>query len=273
MSVEMTATDTAIPAREGPPAAVPAPRFWEIDSLRGVAIVMMVIYHVMYDLYYFRITDAIFTNPFWFLFQRTTATLFVGLVGVSLSLRSARRPLTYAALLKRGLTIFAWGLVISAVTRFALGPDVYIRFGVLHFIGVAILSAYPFLRLGRLNLVLGAGLIVLGVWLQRLAFGPPWSTYLFWLGLEPPNHTYVDFFPFLRWFGVVLIGIYLGSCLYGQTERAGRRAFPLPDAARVWWVRGLTQLGCHSLPIYLLHQPILFALFLGFFLLRSGVNF
>jgi hypothetical protein len=47
--------------------------------MRGMAVVMMVIYHFLYDLYYFRGTDSIFANPFWFYFQRTTATLFIAL--------------------------------------------------------------------------------------------------------------------------------------------------------------------------------------------------
>ncbi len=233
---------------------------------------MMVVYHLMYDLYYFRVSDAIFTDPFWFYFQRATATLFIGLVGVSLALRSARAQhrLVYAALLKRGLTILGWGLVITTITRFALGPDVYIRFGVLHFIGVSILFAYPFLRGKWLNLVFGMGLIALGVWLQRFTFGPPWSSYLFWLGLEPPNHTYVDFFPFIRWFGVVLLGIFVGNQLYGQV---GRRFSPA-DRTETWVVCALSWMGRRSLAIYLLHQPILFALFLAFFLLlRSGARF
>ena len=273
--MQITATKVIAPTQERSRPTAPAARFWEVDALRSVAIVMMVVYHVMYDLYYFRVTDTIFTNPFWFYFQRTTATLFVGLVGVSLGLRSARAQhrLTYVVLLKRGLYVLAWGLVISVVTRIALGPDLYIRFGVLHFIGFAILLAYPFLRRYWLNLILGVGLIALGVWLQQFEFGRPWS-YLFWLGLEPANHTYVDFFPFIRWFGVVLIGIFLSNLLYGQAAPTGHPKFPLPDRTDVWYIRALTRMSRRSLPIYLLHQPILFALFLALLLLlRRGALF
>jgi uncharacterized membrane protein len=47
------------------PQGVPtATRFWEVDILRGMAVVMMVIYHFMYDLYFFQVTNAIFTLPF-----------------------------------------------------------------------------------------------------------------------------------------------------------------------------------------------------------------
>jgi uncharacterized membrane protein len=37
-------------------------RFWEVDALRGMAVVMMVAYHLLYDLYYFGITDPWFED-------------------------------------------------------------------------------------------------------------------------------------------------------------------------------------------------------------------
>ncbi|MCA9330845.1 DUF1624 domain-containing protein, partial [Candidatus Saccharibacteria bacterium] len=126
-----------------------------------------------------------------------------------------------------------------------------------HFIGVSILISYPFLRWRSVNIGLGIALIVIGIWLQQFRFNPPWS-YLFWLGLEPANHTYVDFFPLVRWFGVVLIGIGIGNWLYAK----GERQFPLLDLSRVPPVSGLGILGRYALPIYLLHQPILFMLLL-----------
>lgn len=243
-------------------------RQWEVDAFRGLAVMMMVVYHFMYDLHFFRVTDAIFTNPFWFYFQRTTATLFVGLVGVSLALRRQRRgAVGFADLGKRGAILFLWGMAISGVTWFVVGPSSYIRFGILHFIGVAISLAYPFLALRWVNLALGTGLIGIGVWLQQFTFAPPWS-YLFWLGLEPPNHTYVDFFPFIRWFGVVLIGIFVGNLLYG---RATPIILPQTASNRVL-VQGVIQLGRHSLVIYLIHQPVLIALFALYFLLLTWLT-
>ena len=66
-------------------------RFWEIDSLRGVAIIMMVIYHLMWDLWFFRIMpDVVLWSGFWKYFQRTTASLFIFVVGVSLTVSYTR---------------------------------------------------------------------------------------------------------------------------------------------------------------------------------------
>ncbi|MBV7337163.1 DUF1624 domain-containing protein [Chloroflexi bacterium TSY] len=73
-----------------------AQRYWEVDALRGVAIIMMVTYHLMWDLWFFRILpDVVLYTGFWKYFQRTTASLFILLVGISLTLsyrRIKRKP-------------------------------------------------------------------------------------------------------------------------------------------------------------------------------------
>jgi len=235
-------------------------RFWEIDVARGIAVVMMVIYHFVYDLYFFQITDVIFTVRFWFYFQRVTASTFVVLVGVSLAIiyqraaakERADRSLAWR-LFQRGTRVFGWGMVISLGTYLALGLAMYIRFGILHFIGFSIAISYPFLRYRWINVGLGLLLMGAGKVLQHYTFDLPW---LVWLGFEPVNHFYVDYFPAIAWFGVVLLGIAAGNFLY----RADGRVLPLPDLSDWGPVAALRRMGQHSLPIYLLHQPALFAL-------------
>lgn len=71
-------------------------RFWEIDTLRGIAIVMMVIYHFLWNLYFFGfVSFATLVSPFWKYFQRYIACSFLLLVGVVLvvSHNAARRML------------------------------------------------------------------------------------------------------------------------------------------------------------------------------------
>jgi uncharacterized membrane protein len=239
-------------------------RFWEVDVARGAAVVMMVIYHFMYDLSYFRITDAIFTVPFWFYFQRATAGAFLILVGVSLAILAQRAavrgqegwPLLRQNL-QRGVRIFGWGLVITLATRLFLGPELAITFGILHFIGVSIAISYPFLRLRWGNLGLGIAVYAAGTLLRQHTFDAP---YLVWLGFEPTDHVYVDYFPVFPWFGIVLVGIWLGNLIYDGK----RRRFALPDGLEslsAWLpLRTLEWLGLRSLPVYLLHQPALFAI-------------
>jgi len=248
-----------------------ADHFWEIDALRGVAIVMMVTFHFVYDLYVFGISNTVFEDRFWHYFQRTTASLFIGLVGVSLAVsytRSVARhtrlgltsPSRFSKYLARGARILAWALLISVVTFFALGPTAYVQFGILHFIGVSVILAYPFLALPGLNnplsaLTVGAGLLSLGRGLMAQPVETPW---LVWLGLMPPGYAAVDYFPLVPWFGLVLVGIFLGKILFAHN----RRRIQLPDLSAFGPVKALQWLGQRSLPIYLIHQPVLYALFI-----------
>jgi uncharacterized membrane protein len=234
-------------------------RYWEIDSLRGVAIIMMVIYHLMWDLWYFRVLpDVVLYAGFWKYFQRITASLFITLVGVSLAVTAMRLrgpngdgPVPFRHFLLRGLRIFGWGMVISLVV-WAAGVG-YVHFGVLHLIGFSIIAAYPFLRFRWLNLALWALFNVAGYFLKPVRVDFPW---LLWLGLEPAAYYPNDYFPVIPWFGVVLLGIFIGNSLYTPQGRA----FTLPDLSGWLPIRILQWLGAHSLTIYLIHQPLLFAL-------------
>ena len=230
-------------------------RYWEVDAWRGFAITTMVIYHLMWDLYGMAGWHIEMYTGFWHYWQLVTATSFIGLVGVSMSLRAGRLrqkgKLSFWPFFQRGLVIFSWGLVVSLVTWF-YEPGGYVRFGILHFIGVAIILAYPFLRFRWLNLISGAVLLLIPEvipWRHDLAW-------LEWLGMIRSPHPAFDYFPVIPWLGVVLIGIFLGNMLYPE----GKRAFSMPDWSRFAPVRWLALAGQNSLLIYLIHQPILITL-------------
>ncbi|MGC9443529.1 MAG: heparan-alpha-glucosaminide N-acetyltransferase [Candidatus Methanospirareceae archaeon] len=233
-------------------------RFWEIDLLRGVAILMMIFYHVLYDLDRFSGLGIEIHTVFWRLFAVATASLFLLLVGVSLTLSYARashtssEPRLFPKYLNRGARIFAWALLITTVTWVLLG-DGFVRWGILHLIGLAIIMAFPLLKLRYVNLALGSLFLLLGVLIRNLRVGSSW---LLWLGFMPAQFTSVDYFPVLPWFGVVLIGIFVGNSLYPCYHRK----FRLQDRSHVTVIRGLNFLGRHSLLIYLVHQPVLIAM-------------
>lgn len=233
-------------------------RFWEIDLLRGVAIIMMIVYHIIYDLNYFNIVKIEMKSPLVLLFLYPIGTLFLLLVGISLTLsysrvkeRFTKRELRIKFLL-RGLKIFGLGLVITLVSWLVV-PEAFIVFGILHCIGICIILAFPFLHLQSKNLPIGVVLIGIGVYLKTLTFNFYW---LVWLGFIPVGFFSIDYFPLLPWFGVVLIGIFVGSMLYPNHERS----FKLKDLSNYLPVRFLGFLGRHSLVIYLIHQPIILGL-------------
>ena len=229
------------------------PRFWEIDGLRGLMIVLMVVYHLIFDLAFFGALNFNLDNIIWRWFAGFIAGSFLLLVGISLTLSAHRRQnQTFRHHLKRGAFIFGGGLLITLVT-YILTPDLAIVFGILHLIGLAIVIAYPFLNFKFGNLIGGFVAIIAGIYLSQFNVDFPW---LIWLGLTPADFASLDYYPLLPWVGIVLIGIALGNIFYPQ----GQRKLKIADRSGYEVVKNLSFFGRHSLLIYLLHQPILIAI-------------
>ena len=242
-------------------------RFWEVDSLRGLAIVMMVTFHFVFDLDYFGIYSFNISSGFWWLFARITAFIFIFLVGVSLSLSYSRTTLLnnygtekklFLKYLKRGLKIFSYGLIIT-IASWIFIREGFIVFGILHLIGLAIIFEYVFIKRTYTNLLLGIIFIAAGIYLTGFRFD---FYSLLWLGFTPNNFYTVDYFPILPWLGVVSIGLFFGNMLYKNYIRQ----FKLPDLSNYRLIKASDFLGRHSLLIYFIHQPIIITLLyiLGF---------
>lgn len=231
-------------------------RFWEIDALRGIAILMMITYHVLFDLVYFGFTSTDLNALPVLVFLYPIGTLFLLLVGVSLTLSYNRVKQTFITgqllvkYLKRGGSIFGLGLLITLVT-WVYPHHGFIVFGILHCIGLSILLGYVLIRFRLSALLVGFVCISVGVFLRLfVTVDYPW---LLWLGVVPRSFYTLDYFPLLPWFGVVLLGIFLGNSLYQDNTRK----FKIKDYSRFAGTRLLCFLGRHSLIIYLLHQLII----------------
>ena len=234
-------------------------RYWELDAARGIAILMMILFHTLFDLYYFQLYPVNIDSGFWRYFAFSTASLFLLIAGISLSISYARasREITTTAgvvikYLKRGAVIFACGLLVTLATYLFL-QEGFVVFGILQVIGVSIMISPLFLRFREKNILIGALFIVTWIVLSIAAIdGPVW---LIPIGIHPATFWSVDYEPVFPWTGFVLIGIGLGSYLYPE----GKRSFQVPEKF-LPGILPLSFLGKHSLVIYLLHQPVILLL-------------
>jgi uncharacterized membrane protein len=232
-------------------------RFWEIDLLRGIAIIMMITYHILFDLDFLGIISFPFQSISFRLFLYPIGTLFLVLVGVSLVISYNQYKLEHGhsppfkKYLKRGVFLFFLALVITLVT-WMYPHDGFILFGVIHCIGISIILSYFFISKPKISLFTGLLLLIIGIFFMNITIS---NSYLFWLGLKTSSFYTLDYFPLLPWFGIVLIGLFIGQKIYLPLQRKYNavQITPLP-------FRALTFLGRNSLIIYIVHQPVLFAI-------------
>jgi uncharacterized membrane protein len=228
-------------------------RFWEIDLLRTVAIAMMITFHTLYLLNYFDIHPTNVYHGFWWWFARVTAGTFIFVAGVSLTITHSRSK-RMSGFMLRGLKIFGWGMGITLITLLISRTE-YVRFGILHFFGIAFILAPFFLRFRFINLILGIALLAAGIYLWGTPFDFPW---LLWL--MPYSFATWDYFPLLPWFGLFLVGMFCGKMLYPQ----GNRRFNIPEFHNPV-TSALTLPGKHPLVIYLAQWPTIIGLLLILF--------
>ncbi len=220
-----------------------------LDLARGLAVLAMVFYHFAWDLSHFGLIETdVGLDAGWKRFAQAIAASFLAIAGASLAL-SARNGLDRRAFLKRLAKIAAAALAITVATFFAF-PDRFIFFGILHCIAVSSVLALPFLRWHWSFAALASlAVIALPQVYSSAAFEHP---ALVWLGLgsEPPLTN--DFVPVFPWSGWLLLGLAAGKLWLAK----GYAMATTPPTM-------LARIGRWSLPIYLIHQPLMFAVFIG----------
>ncbi len=224
-------------------------RYLQLDFIRGIAIILMIIFHISFDLNNFHFIEIDIYNREgleWFYFRMVILTLFMGSVGVSLALVN-ENGIDYKKVIKRFAILIGASIVIT-IASFITFPNSWIYFGVLHFVAFASLLALVFIKFEWVALVLGITIIVL----FNLNMINMSSVYeLFQPLLNLPKYT-EDLVSFTPWFGVVLVGIFIGK----------KRLFLFPLKTNLFTQR-VSFLGKHSLAIYLLHQPLFFGVIAG----------
>lgn len=215
-----------------------------IDAIRGFDIFVMIAHHILYDLCAFcGLPWVWFSNPALDVVHYLSAGTFVALAGVSSNFSRSN--------VRRGLRALAIAMVITLVTALM---DMAIWFGVLHLLGVCMVLYGLTQRFWqRLPAWVTPVLSVVGVLATaRMVYGYPTTIPgLFPLGFTTPTFYSTDYFPLLPWAFVFLFGAWAGKYI-----RAGR----LPGWFYAAKAPFLAAVGRKSLPIYIIHQPVIYAL-------------
>lgn len=224
----------------------PQARFNLLDSYRGLAVVLMILFHFCWNLRDFGFIEFDHRSAFWMNFRSLIVFMFVSAVGWSSYLaRQSKQPLKRFS--KNQAKVAFAALLISLGTYIVL-PEQWVFFGILHFIFAAGWIVRPLSVRPFISCTLGLGLIAFSMFYNINAMtAHSWFIHTF----SAPSAT-LDFVNPLPWLGVVLVGPIFG---YLKLHTV---ILPQNTAVNV-----LTFLGRHALLAYLLHQLILYPLVIG----------
>lgn len=239
-------------------------RYIILDDVRGLILVSMVIYHAVWNMVNLFGARWHWYHSAWaYLWQQSICWGFILLSGFCWPFGKQKW--------KRGLVVSASGLLVSAVTVLFM-PENAIWFGVLTCLGSCMLLM-PLLhsRLRACSPQAGSlvsfGLFVLfrninagtlgfeGLRLMELpkAWYADWFTA--YLGFPPEDFYSADYFSLFPWLFLFLTGYFIGRTAQQKEWLSARRTSAKGGAeAALGW------LGKHSLLIYLIHQPLLYAI-------------
>lgn len=235
-------------------------RYHFIDTLRGITLVSMILYHLIWSMVYLWSVDLPWYQSagayFW---QQTICWSFIFISGFSWCLGS--KPF------RRGLLVFLAGVAVTVVTTLIM-PEERIHFGILTLLGSSMLltcllrqflekipplvglifSSLLFLVTRNIN-NRELGFEGLSLWeLPDILYQNNVTAFL---GFPHGNFYSADYFSLFPWFFLFLAGYFTFAAMTCPREEKRLPTFFQKG------VPPLAFLGRHSLLIYLLHQPVI----------------
>ena len=232
-------------------------RYPEIDIIKGIAVILMVIYH--YFIVSFLIGNPVvdLNNPYIHSLAVISHSTFILMVGINLynSYKKDKKKF-YKKQFFRAMKLLFYGLLMTLVTYY-LYPDSFIRYGIFHFIASALIVSMLFIH----NKLLINYAIIFFIVISILS--TTYSNTFRALCLNTKNFCFnlglfnfynsLDHFSFIPYFVYVLVGIKVGQILYSKQKSP----FIVPNNKLT---NTLALTGKYSLQIYLVHWFILYFL-------------
>jgi len=217
-----------------------------VDAAKGIAVICMIIFHVVYFPRICGYTEFNYNTPTMNMFARTAQIIFLTCVGINIHL-SKKKKQNKEKNIRRILKLGSLALLMSCWTYLVFGNN-YVKFGILHCITLVNLI---FMYIDEPMWIIFS---VFCIVLLHNNFRGNFSSNIpkpfgFILGLNSA-YSSIDHFPLIPWILYPSLGIVIArssdSFLFANST-----LFP----------QFLQTLGKHSLDIYMIHWVVLYLVF------------
>lgn len=231
-------------------------RIYNLDKIRGLTIISMVLFHLMYNINFFKEISWYNGTLLNKVRQLSIALSFFIISGITSTLLSSKKNII------RGIKTSIVGLLIS-ISTYIFARDQFIVWGVMNGLGLSMIIGGLFKNIN----IFSKKMIFVFLLIFALTYNIPINSlnnidffkYLYELNLFPlgfPSDKFVsaDYFPITPWVFTYFSGMSLGKFLHEKNyySKYGTENF-------------LAKIGMYSMPIYLIHQVILYPIVSLFF--------
>ena len=232
-------------------------RYYLLDSIRAITLISMLSYHFCVDLQMFGMINWLYSTPS-VIWQKSICITFIFLSGLCFQMGKHK--------IRRGIIVFSCGVAISLFTYIFM-RDIFISFGILSFMGFAMLITTPLDLLFKkikfnhwvgFFLFLTLFVVTFNMWKGSVLFGlvkmPDFlykNVFTAYLGFPYASFFSSDYFPIFPWIFLYLTGYFA----YMILKRYNLLRFLTKPRCKP-----LEFVGRHTLWFYMAHQPIIYGI-------------
>ena len=262
-------------------------RFIEIDIAKGVAVILMVIFHYFYLCHFMNIRYYNINGGILKVIAKLAHLTFIFVVGMNLAIINEKNKKAYGEKcyknyqmghqFKRGVFLIGAGMIISILSYLAFG-NMYVKFGILHFIGVSVILAQFIINSKTLVILIGLLIVALFFIFQLFSdsfysrcYSFPMTCFI--SGVKNIQYASLDYFSIVPYFALICAGILVGYVLY---KNGNKRTFVgekgeknMDNLKKNPFTNLISIIGKHSLLIYFIHFVIFY---IGLYYYRKSIT-
>ena len=230
-------------------------RYEEIDILKGVAVICMIIFHFFYFPNQYGFKEIEYNTLTLKIIAKVAQIIFITCVGVNLVFAKQKNKDPNVHLQRVGKLAF-YAVLISLFT-YLVFEERYVKFGILHFVAFSSLLLFMFVDdVETMKVITGffAILFIFNKVKPELFHSIP-SPLAFISGFYNDRYSAVDHFPILPWILLICLGTFIGHYLLKNEINSPKYITnnPVSDV--------LKTIGKRSLEIYTVHWLVLYAIY------------